>query len=110
MTYDNDQDFIRADTKSFSNVEPSQTKIVPVDLNQPIVEEEDEDMFGLDFLADYQSSMRQKNSTNKTKDRTESEYISSPVSRPSLKKRVSVKRVIRRTSISSTSNVQKRKF
>jgi hypothetical protein len=81
-----------------------------VDLNQPIVEEEDEDMFGLDFLEDYQSSMRQKKSTNKTKDQTESEYISSPISRPSLKKRLSVKRVIRKKSISSTSNVQKRKF
>lgn len=110
MTFDNDQDIIRTNTKDCSNAEPSPTKTVPVDLNEPIAEEEDEDMFGLDFLEDYQSSMRQKKSTNKTKDRTESEYISSPVSRPSLKKKVSVKRVVRRTSMSSTSNLQKRKF
>lgn len=108
MTEDNDEDFFQKNQNSKSG---SSTKKIPnVDIND-VIDEEDEDKFGLDFLQAYQSSMRNKRkSTNKTKDRTESEFISSPISRPSLKKRVSVKQVIRRESITGPSALNKRKF
>lgn len=108
MTEDNDEDFIQKNQNS--NRGSSTKKIPNIDQNE-VIDEEDEDKFGLDFLQAYQSSMRSKRkSTVKTKDRTESEFISSPVSRPSLKKRISVKKVVRRESMSGTSNVKKRKF
>lgn len=82
--------------------------------NDAIEEESDEDKYGLDFLEDYHNDQKvQKTKTMLDKNTaftSEGEMVASPVSRISLKKRISVKNVTRRQSFSSSKNIRLRKF
>ena len=70
--------------------------------------EEEEEKYGLDFLEEYRSNNKTgEKGTNFTSD---GEMVYSPVSRHSLKKRVSVKQVTRRQSVTSQNSLQKRRF
>ena len=77
--------------------------------DEPIDEEEDEDRFGLDFLEDYHNTMK-VNTDKNTAFTSDGEMVASPVSKLSLRKKVSVKNVTRRQSFSSNKHIKLRKF
>ena len=70
--------------------------------------EEEEEKYGLDLLEEYRSNNKTgEKGTNFTSD---GEMVYSPVSRHSFKKRMHVKQVTRKQSVSSQSSLQKRRF
>lgn len=77
-----------------------------------IEEEEDSDKYGLDYLDDYQADKANKSSIKEgpTAFTSEGEMVASPVSKLSMKKKFSVKRVTRRQSFVSSKNLRLRKF
>lgn len=91
-----------------SNIRSSMKKLAKIS-DEPIEEEEDEDKFGLDFLEDYQNNMK-INIDKNTAFTSDGEMVASPVSKLSLRKKVSVKNVTRRQSFSSSKQIKLRKF
>ena len=87
----------------------SSTKQMAKISDEPIDEEEDEDRFGLDFLEDYHNTMK-VNTDKNTAFTSDGEMVASPVSKLSLRKKVSVKNVTRRQSFSSNKHIKLRKF
>jgi hypothetical protein len=74
----------------------SSNKILKVE--DEAIKEEDEEMFGLDFLGVYQKEMRPNHTTEKyTNFTTDGDLVASPISKGSFKK-LSVKKVIRNES------------
>ena len=71
--------------------------------------EEDDDRYGLDFLEEYRTQAK-TNGEGVTAFTSEGEYVFSPVSKHTLKKKFSVKKVVRRQSFSSQQSIKKRKF
>lgn len=112
-----DDDFFGINTRKESEnskVWSSTKKIAQVKENDAIEEESDEDKYGLDFLEDYHKGHNeQRNKTMLDKNTaftSEGEMVASPVSRISLKKKISVKNVTRRQSFNSSKDIRLRKF
>ena len=77
----------------------------------PIEEEEDEDKYGLDFLDDYRKSTKPiPDISFKTAFTGDADMVSSPLSKLSMKRRVSIKNVIRKQSIGFSKQIRERKF
>lgn len=106
MTIDDDDYFKLRKTSSSKH---ESTKKTPA-INEAIEEEESEEKYGLDFLESYQNKKPEIRTTDKMTSPT-LDFVASPVSKPSFKKRVSVKNVTRRASFSSGGKeLKKRKF
>ena len=108
MTLQEDELF-RRDRNASENVQ-MRRKAEEMIQDQDPIDEESSDKYGLDYLEEYQQNNKTSAIGDQTAFTTENGMKASPVSRPSLKKKVSVKQVTRRKSFNSEKMIRVRNF